>query len=187
MTGEERQVVLELLDSGEARLLELTAGLSTAQWHFRETPERWSIAGNIEHVIVFENFILGVVRDLLAGEPQPEKAAGVAAKERQVMAIGHARHVKISARDAMAPQDRWTDMQAMMAELRRTAERVRTFVMEVQGDLRGYFFAHRSLGDLDAYQWLLVVGQHRARHALQIAEVMGHPAYPFASAAHSER
>ena len=47
MTSEERQVVLDLLDSGEGRLLELTAGLSAAQWSFQETPERWSIAGNI--------------------------------------------------------------------------------------------------------------------------------------------
>jgi len=178
MTREERRVALDLLDSGEARLLELTAGLSSAQWHFQETAERWSIAGNIEHVIVFENFILGVVRDLMEQAAEPARAAGVAEKERLVMAIGHARNRKISARDAMLPQGRWTDMAEMMEEFRRVRERVRKFVAEVQGDLRGRFFAHRSLGDLDAYQWLLVVGQHRARHALQIEEVTRHPGYP---------
>jgi len=178
MTSEERQVVLDLLDSGEARLLELTAGLSPAQWHFQETPERWSIAGNIEHVVVFENFILGVVRDLLGQAPEPSRAVGVAEKEPLVMAIGHARAQKITARDAMTPARRWTDMAEMLEEFRKTQERVRVFVVEVQGDLRSRFFAHRSLGDLDAYQWLLVVGQHRARHALQIQEVMAHPGYP---------
>ncbi|HVY94774.1 MAG TPA: DinB family protein [Bryobacteraceae bacterium] len=178
MTGEERHVVLDLLDSGEARLLGLTAGLSGAQWRFRETPERWSIAGNIEHLVVFENFILGVLQDLLAKPAEPEKAAGVAAKEPLVMAIGHAREKKISARDAMVPQGRWSDMQAMMAEFARTRERVRAFAADVQGDLRSRFFAHRSLGDLDAYQWLLVLGQHRARHALQIEEVMAHADFP---------
>jgi hypothetical protein len=178
MTGEERQVVLDLLDSGEGRLLELTAGLSAAQWCFQETPERWSIAGNIEHVVVFENFILGVVRDLLQQPAEPEKAAGVAVKESLVMAIGHARERKIVARDAMVPVGRWTDMAEMMEEFRRTRERVRRFAAETNGDFRSHFFAHRSLGDLDAYQWLLVVGQHRLRHALQIQEVMGHPGYP---------
>jgi hypothetical protein len=178
MTSEERQVALELLDSGELRLLELTAGLSAAQWHFQETPERWSIAGNIEHIVVFENFILGVLQDLLQHPAEPERAAGVAVKEQLVMAIGHARERKIVARDAMVPVGQWTDMAEMMEEFRRTRERVRDFVVAVQGDLRGRFFAHRSLGDLDAYQWLLVVGQHRARHALQIEEVMGHPGYP---------
>src|SRR6185312_13503468 len=74
MTSEERRVVLELLDSGQARLLELTAGLSPAQWHFQETPERWSIAGNIEHMVVFENFILGVLQDLMRQPAEPEKA-----------------------------------------------------------------------------------------------------------------
>ena len=178
MTSDERQVVLELLDSGEARLLELTAELSPAQWHFQETPERWSIAGNIEHIVVFENFILGVIRELLAQAPEPARAIGVAEKESLVMAIGHARERKIVARDAMLPVGQWTDMAEMLLEFRKIAERVRTFVAEVQEDLRGRFFAHRSLGDLDGYQWLLVVGQHRARHALQIQEVMGHPGYP---------
>jgi len=178
MTSEERQVVLDLLDSGEGRLLELTAGLSAAQWCFQETPERWSIAGNIEHIVVFENFILGVVQDLLRQAPEPLRAPGVAAKERLVMAIGHARERKIVARDAMVPVGRWTDMAEMMEEFRKTRERVRTFVVNVQGDLRGRFFAHRSLGNLDAYQWLLVVGQHRARHALQVEQVITHAGYP---------
>lgn len=94
------------------------------------------------------------------------------------MAIGHARARKITARDAMTPAGRWTDMAEMLEEFRKTQERVRLFVAEAQGDLRSRFFAHRSLGDLDAYQWLLVVGQHRARHALQIQEVTAHPGYP---------
>ncbi|HVW07940.1 MAG TPA: DinB family protein [Bryobacteraceae bacterium] len=178
MTNEERQVVLDLLDSGETRLLGLTAGLSTAQWHFQETPERWSIAGNIEHLIAFENFILGVIQDVLAKPAEPEKAAGVAAKEPLVMAIGHARQHKIQARDSMVPHGRWTDMREMMAEFGKIRERVRAFAADVQGDLRSRFFAHRSLGDLDAYQWLLVLGQHRARHALQIEEVIAHRDFP---------
>ncbi len=180
MTSEERQAALRLLDSGAARLLELTAGLSAAQWRFRETPERWSIAGNMEHIIVFENFILGVVRDLLEQPPEPEKAAGVEEKEALVMAIGYARERKIAARDAMLPVGRWTDMPEMLEEFRKTRERVRGFVAEAQGDFRSHFFAHRSLGDLDAYQWLLVVGQHRMRHALQIEQVMAHADYPAA-------
>lgn len=178
MTHEERQVVLDLLDAGEARLLELTAELSPAQWYFQESPERWSIAGNVEHLIVFENFIPGVIEDLLAKPAEPEKAAGVSAKEPLVMAIGHAREKKISARDAMAPQGRWSDTREMMAEFGRTGARVRAFAAGVQGDLRNRFFAHRSLGDLDAYQWLLVLGQHRMRHALQIEQVMRHADYP---------
>lgn len=178
MTSEERQAALDLLDSGGARLLELTAGLSTAQWHFQEAPGRWSIAGNMEHVIVFENYILGVVRDLLEQAPEPEKA--VAEKESLVMAIGHARDRKIAARDAMLPVGRWTDMAEMVEEFRKTRERVRGFVAEAQGDFRSHFFAHRSLGDLDAYQWLLVVAQHRARHALQIEQVIAHADYPTA-------
>jgi DinB superfamily len=61
MEPEERRVVLEELASSEARLLQLVEGLTQEQWRFRETPERWSIAENIEHCVVFERFIMGVI------------------------------------------------------------------------------------------------------------------------------
>jgi hypothetical protein len=53
-------------------------------------------------------------------------------------------------------------------------------VEEIWGDGRG-FKADRSLsglGDLDCYQWLLVVGQHSLRHALQIGEIKASAGYP---------
>ena len=34
------------------------------------------------------------------------------------------------------------------------------------------------VGKIDAYQCLILMSQHPARHALQIAEIKGHPDYP---------
>ena len=68
MEAHERQVVIEQLASSEARLLELVEGLTPEQWRFRETPERWSIAENIEHCVVFERFILGTIEKALEGD-----------------------------------------------------------------------------------------------------------------------
>ena len=61
MEAHERQLVLDRFASSEARLLELVEGLTPEQWNFRQTPERWSIAGNIEHVINVEKRILGAI------------------------------------------------------------------------------------------------------------------------------
>ena len=63
MEAAERQVVIDGLASSEARLLALVEGLTPAQWNFHETPERWSIAENIEHVIAVD-FALTVSRDV---------------------------------------------------------------------------------------------------------------------------
>ena len=76
---------------------------------------------------------------------------------------------------------RWVDMGEMVAELRKTRARTMEFVAETQADLRGHFFPHIAFGDLDCYQWLVVLGQHGMRHALQIEEIKADPAYPTAS------
>ncbi len=73
MQAYERQELLDHLTSSQARLLGLVADLTTEQWRFREAPGRWSIAGNLEHLIAFENFIFEKVAKALEGPAEPEK------------------------------------------------------------------------------------------------------------------
>jgi DinB superfamily len=174
----ERQLVLEELASSEARLLELVDGLTPEQWQFRETPERWSIAGNIEHVILFEEFIKGVIAKVMEGAAEPDKRAQAAEKEHLVLGLAKARDTKFNAREVVRPVGRWTDTNEMVAELRRTRAHTLAFAAETQAELRDHFFAHIAYGDLDCYQWLVLVGQHSARHALQIEEIKADPRYP---------
>jgi hypothetical protein len=183
METHERQLVLDQLASSEARLLELVDGLTPQQWNFREKPERWSIAENIEHVIAFENFIMDVIARVMKDSAEPEKKAYASAKEPFVLRIANGRDTKFIAREVVRPVGRWPDTNEMIAELRKT--RVRTvafvtgaFIADNQADLRSHFFAHVALGDLDCYQWLLVMAQHGSRHALQIKEIKDNPAYP---------
>lgn len=65
MKPRERQLVLNELAVGEARLLELVDGLMPVRWSFREAPQRWSIAENIEHIVVLENFIIQRIAEVL--------------------------------------------------------------------------------------------------------------------------
>ena len=80
MDANQRQVVLDGLAASEARLLALLDGLTAAQWSFREAPGRWSIAENVEHLIVFEEFIRGAVARALEGLAETEKMAGAGRK-----------------------------------------------------------------------------------------------------------
>jgi hypothetical protein len=180
MNSNERQLVLDQLTTSEARLLDLVSNLTPQQWHFRESPERWSIADNIEHVILFENFLKGVILKTLAEEAQPEKKPQAAAKEPLVFGIANGRDTKFNAREVVRPTGKWPDTAEMVAEFQKTRAQTRAFVAEIQGDLRSHFFAHIALGDLDCYQWLVVMAQHGARHALQIEQIKADPAYPSA-------
>jgi hypothetical protein len=67
----------------------------------------------------------------------------------------------------------------MIAELRKARARTLAFAAVTAADLRGHFFPHIAFGDLDCYQWLVVLGQHGTRYALQIEQIKGRPGISF--------
>ncbi len=73
MEPSQRQLVIDQLQSSEADLLQHVYNLTSAQWHFRESPARWSIAENFEHLILFETFIRSAIERTLAAPAEPEK------------------------------------------------------------------------------------------------------------------
>jgi hypothetical protein len=180
MELQERQLVLDQLASSEARLLELVENLTPEQWRFHETPERWSIAEIVEHVIAFENFITRAITETMEGPAEPEKRSLAAAKDPWVNGLANSRSTRFNAREAVRPVGKWPDTTELVSELRRIRARTIAFAGETQADLRNHFFPHIAFGDLDCYQWLVVLGQHAERHALQIKEIKAHPGYPAA-------
>ncbi len=180
MHPHERQLVLDQLATSETRLLALVAGLTPQQWNFREGPDRWSIAEVLEHVVVFENFLKGVISRTLTEEPQPEKKPLAPAKEHHVFEIATNRTSRFTAREAARPTGRFPGPAEIVGEFLKTRAETVAFVEQIDGDLRSHFFAHVALGDLDCYQWLIVLAQHGSRHALQIEQIKADPAYPTA-------
>jgi len=178
MKKEERQFVLQQLAASEARLLELVHGLTPEQWNFRESPERWSIAEILEHLVVFEKFINEIIAKVMAAPAEPEKKAVAAQKEPLVLGLANSRSTKLNAREVVRPTGRWPNTAELIAELSSRRAQTVAFAVASKADLRDHFFPHIAFGDLDCYQWLMVIGQHMARHAQQIEEVKAHPAYP---------
>ena len=181
MEVRERQLVLDQLASSEARLLDLVNGLTLQQWSFRETPDRWSIAEIIEHLILFENFILQTISKVLKAPPEPDKKSLAAGKESLVIGLANTRRTRIQAREALRPAGNWPDADERIAELRKARARTMTFSAVTEADLRDHFFPHLAFGDLDCYQWLVVLAQHSVRHAAQIEEIKADAAYPSAT------
>jgi hypothetical protein len=178
MEAQERQLVMEQLVSSEARLLGLVEGLTQAQWRFREDAERWSIAEILEHLVVFEGFITAAVTNALKGPAESEKTALAGAKEPLVLGLAESRDKKLKAREATRPAGRWVDGAELIAEFRSARARTIAFAAETECDLRGHFFPHIAFGDLDCYQWLVVLGQHTLRHCLQIEKILGDLRFP---------
>ncbi len=186
MNEEERQRVLAGLAVSEGRVLALVARLSPKQWSFREMPDseqrRWSIAEIVEHLAVFERFILNAVCEAVAqpcdGQRKEAAAEFSHRNEELVLALAASRETKFKAREATSPVGRWAEPERIVAEFREARARTIDWVKETQVDLRDSFFAHVALGDMDCYQWLLLLATHTERHVLQIEEVIADERFP---------
>jgi hypothetical protein len=84
----------------------------------------------------------------------------------------------LTAREALRPVGKWRDTGEMVAELRTARARTVAFVAATHANFREHFFRHIAFGDLDCYQWLVLIGQHAYRHAAQIEEIKADPGYP---------
>ena len=181
MQAHEMEAVVDAQRESETRLLAMVYGLTKEQWRFREAPERWSIAENVEHLVLFERFIRDAVERALTGDAaNEERRAEVRAKTPLVAELAKARdQQRFTARAVTTPTGRRTDFDAMVAEFSRERAQTISFTRQAAtADLRGHFFAHTVFGDLDAYQWLMLLATHVDRHILQIKQVKADKNWP---------
>jgi uncharacterized damage-inducible protein DinB len=182
MEEHERQLVLDQLTASRERLLELVHELTAEQWAFHPAEGRWSIGECLEHVVRVENRVFGLIgKKLSEGPSEPEKQKPAQDRNERDALVAKAvldRTVGREAPEAARPTGQWPDSNELLAEFRKTRQRTTEFAATTQGDLRSYFYPHMALGELDCYQWLVVLSLHGARHAQQIEEIRGAPGFP---------
>jgi hypothetical protein len=151
-------------------------GLSDAQLHYKAGPDRWSIAEVVEHLGLAEEFIDANV--FANFEKAPAAPANRDCKEidAKVMASVPDRSTKFQAPPPLTPKDHWTFDEALA---HFTAARAETLAfLNSTPDLRQHVVKHPAAGELDGYEWVLLVAAHTERHTKQIEEVKASRGYP---------
>jgi DinB superfamily len=179
LTKEEHDRAIDYLKQTQKDFLAAIDGVSEAQWKFKASPDRWSIAETAEHIALAEQMIWELVTGKIMKSPAaPEKRAEVAGKEETIMKVIPDRSRKAQAPERLQPTGRW----ATRAELMKDFEAIRgqeiVYLTETKEDLRNHFEEHPFLKTMDAYQWLLFNGAHSKRHTAQILEVKADPNFP---------
>ena len=60
---------LQYLETTKKNIVEATRGLSDAQWNFKPSPFRWSMAQAMEHIALSEDLLRGIVEDQIKQAP----------------------------------------------------------------------------------------------------------------------
>ena len=176
----EREFVLNLLDETQARVLKLMQGLSLDQLLYRPEPGCWSVAENVEHLAVTEQRLVTGIEKLLQGPPDLATQCSLSDAEvlRKVGTVVN----RIQAPAVVVPTSRWS-LESLPQEFASVRARTREFAGTTKADLRRYFIRHFVFGDLDGYQWLLLIGAHAQRHSAQAEAVKASPGFPVQQAA----
>lgn len=174
MTSTDRDFLLKNLEEGRDAFLRSFAGLSEAQLHFKSQPDRWSIAECIEHIAIAEDAIYARATH---GAANPNGVPLDSEKETRFAAAVVARRKRVIAPEPMRPAERFTSIEEARDHFLEGRRRTIAYVRECAEDVRHLFAMHPLLGEIDCYQFLLLLALHPARHAAQIEEIKSDPAF----------
>jgi uncharacterized damage-inducible protein DinB len=175
MTPTEREFAISQLDQTRERLLQTLQGLSPDQLLYRPQPSCWSVAENVEHLIVVEKRLVGAIEKLLQQPPDFLKRPSMS--DQEVIQIIGTVAEPVQAPEQTLPTLRWP-ADDLSSEFEATRQRTRDFAGATMGDLRHHFITHLLFGDLDSYQWILLIGAHCNRHTVQSQRVKACPSFP---------
>lgn len=165
--------LLEYLDTKRAAMLAAATAVPAGDWTHRPAPDQWSVGEVCWHLHRVET---GVVR-LLRMHVAEARAQGHPAEDDASSVLGRLdgrgvldRSMRIKAPPQVVPKENPTAERALEL-LTESRDLLRAAIADADGVALGRLTQmHPALGELDMYQWILLVGQHEERHIDQIVE-----------------
>lgn len=181
MTAQERDLLVDLLVASQQALVASVVGLTPAQWTFAPGDGGWSVAQCAEHLALSESGLLAMIRgQILASAATPEAAAAARGRDGMVVAAMRDRSQRSKTFPFLEPDSVAASPAAFIGGFLDKRTATIRFVREATEPLHHHFAPLGPLGELDAYQWLLLLASHTERHVAQIETVKSAAAFPAA-------
>jgi hypothetical protein len=178
MIDAERTYLVGQLEQTKKDMLASIGGLSADQWRFKSAPNVWSVAECAEHIILSEDFLGGMAQQIMKtpAVERPAKSNGEADRKLATAVVD--RSHKATAPEPITPSGKFATPADAAREFAERRDKNTAYVKSTQDELRAHVTKGTQLGDIDAYQMLLLMAAHSARHTAQIREVEADSAYP---------
>ena len=165
-------------------IIDVTNGLSDAQWRFKPAPDRWSIVEILEHMAIVHERVFARIQEQLPTAPAPPANFDSRVVDALIVEKIPDRTIRAKAPDFIEPTG-LSDPSASLQRIFRGYERLTEYLASTT-DLRGHVLESPPLRVVtngaysvsDGYQWALTVAGHDERHVRQIIEVKADPNYP---------
>ena len=177
LSADELKRAADHLKKTSAAFIAATHGLSPAQWNFKPSPTRWSVAEVAEHIAAAEDFLMATITDKVMKAPARTDAANLKEIDDLVLQAISDRTKKAQAQEPLMPTRRFGAPEATMKHFKDSRARTIAFLNATK-DLREHAVDSPLGKKLDGYQWILFISAHCERHTKQIIEVKADPNFP---------
>ncbi|GAB3510837.1 hypothetical protein GCM10027341_49720 [Spirosoma knui] len=174
-TEADRTYTVDNLKRTRDELTRETENLTDAQWHFRESPDRWSIAEVVEHLALWEIIWAREISMGIRSTPRPDLIATSSPDSYYMDFIMETKAHKSP--DFSRPTG-FIQGKNNLLFFQRLRNQAIAFADTTQADMRAQFELTatkypRNMHQVYIYQW-----GHVDRHLRQIRKVKQHPNYP---------
>jgi predicted dinucleotide-utilizing enzyme len=177
LTDEERSKAVEHLTQTRDNMLSTLEGLSDEQLNYKPTEDSWSIAECVEHLAISENAIPQTISTALQETADMARRSEVAMSDEELLGMITDRSNKIKTSESFVPSGKFGSYEETLEAFLNKREENINFVKTTEDDLR-HHYSKFPFGTVDAYQVVLFMSGHTARHTKQMQEVMEDPGFP---------
>ena len=177
LNSAEKSDLIELLTQSKEQTSMLIDSLSDEGWHYRTSPERWSVGLIMEHLAFAEVFLFKSAKETVAGTANPKWMEETRGKTEFLWRVVPNRFRNFSSPDVAIPLGKIERAEAVD---RFDSARAKTidFVETTNLALKAFTAEHFFWGTVNAYHWLLHLVLHNVRHNQQMLEIMANRDYP---------
>ncbi|PRX47347.1 DinB family protein [Salegentibacter salegens] len=154
------------------------SGLSEKQMHFKPSEDQWSISQCIEHIILTEKMLFEMAKSELEKPKNPERKGEVKFKDEDLIEGIKDRSKKAQATDELTGEGKYNSPQEAMVDFKKQRQLVLDFIEHIQLETFRNHISDSPFGAVDAYQSMLFIAGHTARHTLQIEEIKASEEFP---------
>ena len=159
-------------------LKDAVKNLSETQLNWKPADSVWSIAECIEHITLSEKnlFDYGSASLKEAADPAKRKELKFAS-DQEVIKVMTDRSFRVKTREGFIPSGQFGSAKQSLDVFEERRDQLIDYIKKTEDDLRNHF-VNAPFGLVDAYQFLILLSAHTARHTAQIEELKAHPEFP---------
>ncbi len=169
--------IFEYLDETKDALQEEVNGLSQDQMSFKATEDSWSVAEIVEHIIIVEGALKSMLEARIAAGETPDQKAEVKMTDEEIVGFITDRSSQIKTQDQFQPSGKFSEADEALEAFKDQREDIVDWLKDSDVDMRNYVNEF-PFGKIDAYQTVLFMAGHTARHVAQIEEIRSDPEFP---------